>query len=154
VGFHRPLLSTILVKRNMPENDDYQTIFERYSKAEMRYQYFLLGTTMAILAFSAQYGGRTSIPNLKWLMPFSWGALLVSFLSGLVRARTMVRVRMLDVAPFLGMEPQKRFSQWARLNKRAIWALRVQNALLVLGLVAYALFHTLNYLLVPTESVR
>ena len=133
----------------MAQSPDYSIVFQRYHETELKFDYFIVGSTLAILAFSIQYTQHSNLLCLKWLIVFSWTSFLLSFLAGLWRLESIVvgRARDVDLAEHAGVEPPEEWKKCGReLNRHILWIYRLQKILLIFGLTTYALFHIVNFL--------
>ena len=133
----------------MAQSPNYPAVFQRYHETQSKFDYFVVGSTLAILAFSIQYTQHSNLDCIEWLIVFSWTNFLLSFLIGLWRLESLVLIRGRDVdrEVNVGIEPPKEWVEYnEKLSKNVLWAYRFQKTLLVLGLTAYALFHIVNFL--------
>ncbi len=128
---------------------EYANVFQRYHEAETKYGYFVLGVTLAILAFSVQYLPIVRIPETKWVLISSWICFLLSFICGFLRADLAVYVRMMDV-DLVESLPHQPPVDWIKRRDKTIsrgkWFYRFQKYLLLTGLLFYSLFHILNFI--------
>ena len=117
---------------------------QSYKEDLRKFEYFVLGVTIAILAFSAQYTSPNS--NCKSLVIISWGCFLFSFLSGLFRRYLSVRSAALDYFDVIKdvFIPEKKDT----LYIASFW---IQFCLLIVGLLFYAIFQIVNILTVPVN---
>ncbi len=58
-------------------------IYQIYSEAAQRFDYFLTGGTATVLAFAIQSYTPGALPQIAFLAPVSWGLLLISLGAGL-----------------------------------------------------------------------
>lgn len=132
----------------MDKGEQYNQAFHRHHEAQTRYDYFVLGVTPGILAFSIQLGSNP-VFSLRWIRVISWLSFLISFISGLRRLESVVQCRSLDVhvAKIVPSElPSSLKQEREKWSKGAILSYNFQKWLLLTGLFAYAIVHNISFL--------
>jgi len=136
----------------MAQQESYENVFQRYHESETRFQHFVLGITLAILAFSVQYTKTPALGWTSWVIVASWACLLVSFIFGLWRLETLVVIRKMDVerVNYPGDVPPIEWeSRSDKLRSRVMWVYHFQKYGLLAGLCFYAIFYAVNFLIQP-----
>lgn len=77
----------------------YDQLLERYHKASERFDYYITGLAVAVLAYSIQSFDSGKAVHYMWLVPVAWTSLLLAVIAGLVRIEWIVTI--------LGIETEK-----------------------------------------------